>query len=378
MAEALVNARVMLPSGLRDDVCVVIDGADIRAVSSSPPADVRRIDLGGRMLLPGFIDVQVNGGGGALFNDSPAVETIATIAAAHRRFGTTGLLPTLISDDLSVVEAAIAATDAAIEAGVPGVLGIHIEGPFLSPTRHGIHLTSKLRPLEDDFVDLLASARRGRTVVTLAPERATPGQIARLRQAGVIVSAGHSDADYATVRGAIDAGLTGFTHLFNAMSQLANRAPGMVGAALEDDATYAGVIVDGLHLHPATLRVAIRAKGADHLMLVTDAMPSVGSDAGEFMLQGRRITRDGDMLKSDDGVLAGSTLTMAAAVANMIEQGRVTLRQAAAMASATPARFLGLADRTGAIVAGLRADLVALDDDFTVTESWIAGVSSRD
>lgn len=378
MAEALVNARVMLPSGLRDDVCVVIDGADIRAVSSSPPADARRIDLGGRMLLPGFIDVQVNGGGGALFNDSPAVETIATIAAAHRRFGTTGLLPTLISDDLSVVEAAIAATDAAIEAGVPGVLGIHIEGPFLSPARHGIHLTSKLRPLEDDFVDLLASARRGRTVVTLAPERATPGQIARLRQAGVIVSAGHSDADYATVRGAIDAGLTGFTHLFNAMSQLANRAPGMVGAALEDDATYAGVIVDGLHLHPATLRVAIRAKGADHLMLVTDAMPSVGSDAGEFMLQGRRITRDGDMLKSDDGVLAGSTLTMAAAVANMIEQGRVTLRQAAAMASATPARFLGLADRTGAIAAGLRADLVALDDDFTVTESWIAGVSSRD
>ena len=377
MAEALVNARVMLPSGLRDDVCVVIDGADIRAVSSSPPADARRIDLGGRVLLPGFIDVQVNGGGGALFNDSPTVETIATIAAAHRRFGTTGLLPTLISDDLSVVEAAIAATDAAIEAGVPGVLGIHIEGPFLSPARHGIHLTSKLRPLEDDLVDLLASARRGKTVVTLAPERASPAQVARLREAGVIVSAGHSDADYATVRAAIDAGLTGFTHLFNAMSQLANRAPGMVGAALEDDSTYAGVIVDGLHLHPATLRVAIRAKGADHLMLVTDAMPSVGSDAGEFMLQGRRITRDGDMLKSADGVLAGSTLTMAAAVANMIEQGRVTLRQAAAMASATPARFLGLADRTGAIAAGLRADLVALDDDFTVTESWIAGVSSR-
>jgi N-acetylglucosamine-6-phosphate deacetylase len=377
MAEALVNARVMLPSGLRDDVCVVIDGADIRAVSSSPPADVRRIDLGGRMLLPGFIDVQVNGGGGALFNDSPAVETIATIAAAHRRFGTTGLLPTLISDDLSVVEAGIAATDAAIEAGVLGVLGIHIEGPFLSPARHGIHLTSKLRPLEDDLVDLLASARRGKTVVTLAPERASPAQIARLREAGVIVSAGHSDADYATVRAAIDAGLTGFTHLFNAMSQLANRAPGMVGAALEDDATYAGVIVDGLHLHPATLRVAIRAKGADHLMLVTDAMPSVGSDAGEFMLQGRRITRDGDMLKSDDGVLAGSTLTMAAAVANMIAQGRVTLRQAVAMATATPAAFLGLGGARGAIAAGFAADLVLIDDAFTVRETWIAGIPAR-
>jgi len=377
MADALTNARVMLPSGLRDDVCVVIDGAQIRAVSSSPPAEARIVDCGGRLLLPGLIDVQVNGGGGRLFNDDPSVETIAAIAAAHRRFGTSGLLPTLISDDLSVVEAGIAAVDAAIEAGVPGVLGIHIEGPFLSPARHGIHLKSKLRPLEDDMIDLLASGRRGRTLVTLAPERASPAQIARLVAAGVIVSAGHSDADYETVRAAIDAGLTGFTHLFNAMSQLANRAPGMVGAALEDDATYAGLIVDGLHLHPATLRVAVRAKGAEHLMLVTDAMPSVGADRDDFMLQGRPIRREGDMLKSADGVLAGSTLTMARAVANMIAEGRVTLRQAVAMASATPAAFLGLADTRGAIAAGFAADLVLVDDDFTVRETWIGGQSSR-
>jgi N-acetylglucosamine-6-phosphate deacetylase len=260
---------------------------------------------------------------------------------------------------------------------VPGVLGIHIEGPFLSPARHGIHLKSKLRPLEDDMIDLLASGRRGRTLVTLAPERASPAQIARLVAAGVIVSAGHSDADYETVRAAIDAGLTGFTHLFNAMSQLANRAPGMVGAALEDDATYAGLIVDGLHLHPATLRVAVRAKGAEHLMLVTDAMPSVGADRDDFMLQGRPIRREGDMLKSADGVLAGSTLTMARAVANMIAEGRVTLRQAVAMASATPAAFLGLADTRGAIAAGFAADLVLVDDDFTVRETWIGGQSSR-
>ncbi|HEU4962210.1 MAG TPA: N-acetylglucosamine-6-phosphate deacetylase [Sphingomonas sp.] len=377
MADALTNARVMLPSGLRDDVCVVIEGTRIRAVSSSPPADARIVDCGGRLLLPGLIDVQVNGGGGRLFNDDPSIETIAAIAAAHRRFGTTGLLPTLISDDLSVVEAGIAAVDTAIEAGVPGVLGIHIEGPFLSPARHGIHLESKLRVLTDDVIDLLASAKRGRTLVTLAPERAAPAQIARLVQAGVIVSAGHSDADYETVRGAIDAGLTGFTHLFNAMSQLANRAPGMVGAALEDDSTYAGLIVDGLHVHPATLRVAVRAKGTEHLMLVTDAMPSVGADRDDFMLQGRPIRREGDMLKSADGVLAGSTLTMAGAVANMIAQGRVTLRQAVAMASATPAAFLGLGGSTGAIAAGLAADLVLADDDLTVRETWISGQSSR-
>lgn len=376
MAEALVNARVMLPSGLRDDVCVVIDDGAIRAVSSSPPPDARLVDCAGKLLLPGFIDTQVNGGGGKLLNDDPSVATIETIAAAHRRYGTTGLLPTLISDDLAVVEAAIAATDAAIEAGVPGVLGVHIEGPFLSPKRHGIHLESKLRPLDDAVIDLLASARHGRTLVTLAPERATPAQIARLVAAGVIVAAGHSDADYATVRGAIDAGVTGFTHLFNAMSQLANRAPGMVGAALEDDATYAGVIVDGHHLHPASLRVAIRAKGTDHLMLVTDAMPTVGVETDSFVLQGRAIHREGDMLKSDDGVLAGSTLTMARAVANVIAQGRVTLRQASAMASATPAAFLRLADTRGAIAAGLAADLVLLDDDFTVRETWIGGQTS--
>lgn len=376
MADALINARVMLPSGLRDDVCVVIDGADIRAVSSSPPAEARIVDCGGRLLLPGFIDTQVNGGGGKLFNDDPSVETIRTIAAAHRRFGTTGLLPTLISDDLSVVERGIAAVDAAIEAGVPGVLGVHVEGPFLSPARHGIHLKTKLRRLEDDYIDLLASARHGRTLVTLAPECATPAQVARLVAAGVIVAAGHSDADYAAVRAAIDAGLSGFTHLFNAMSQLANRAPGMVGAALEDDSTYAGIIVDGHHLHPATLRVAVRAKGPDRLMLVTDAMPSVGAEVGDFILQGRAIHRDGDMLKSADGVLAGSTLTMAGAVANMIDQARVSLRQASAMAAATPAAFLGLGNVTGAIAAGLAADLVLLDDDFTVRRTWIGGVPS--
>lgn len=377
MADALINARVMLPAGLRDDLCVVIEGGHIRAVSSSPPPDARILDCGGRLLLPGFIDTQVNGGGGRLFNDDPSIETVATIAAAHRRFGTTGLLPTLISDDLSVVEAGIAAVDAAIEAEVPGVLGIHIEGPFLSPARHGIHLEAKLRQLDDAAIDLLTSARHGRTLVTLAPERATPPQIARLVEAGVIVAAGHSDADYETVRAAIGAGLTGFTHLFNAMSQLANRAPGMVGAALEDDSTYAGLIVDGHHLHSATLRVAVRAKGVDRLMLVTDAMPTVGAESDSFILQGRAIDRDGDMLKSADGVLAGSTLTMARAVANMIAEGRVTLRQAVAMASATPAAFLGLAGARGAIAAGFAADLALVEDDFTVNRTWIDGVSSE-
>lgn len=373
-ATALTNARLVLAEGVRSDCCVVIESSRIAAICEEPPEDMPRVDLAGQLLLPGFIDVQVNGGGGRVFNGDPSVETIAIMAAAHRRFGTTGMLPTLISDDFLVVTRAVAAVDDAIESGVPGVLGIHIEGPFLSRTRRGIHLASKLQAFDDRFVEGLCSARNGRTVVTVAPECISPDQIKRLVDAGVIVAAGHSDADYETVRAAIDAGVTGFTHLFNAMSQLTNRAPGMVGAALEDAATYAGIIVDGHHLHPATFRVAVNAKGPDRLMLVTDAMATVGADDREFMLQGRTIRRDGDRLVSTDGVLAGSTLTMAAALANAVEQGQISLSSAAQMATSTPAHFLGLAGETGAIAAGLRADLVAMRDDFTVTQTWIEGV----
>jgi N-acetylglucosamine-6-phosphate deacetylase len=371
--KALVHGRVLLPEGFRDDLCLVIEGTRIAALLAEPPAGAEVVDLEGGTLLPGFIDTQVNGGGGRLFNDDPSVETVRIVAETHRRYGTTGLLPTLISDDLAVVEAGIRAVDSAIGAGVPGVLGIHIEGPFLNPARRGIHSADKIQPLRDEFLALLESARHGRTLVTVAPEAATPEQIRRLTAAGVIVAAGHSDAPYDVVRAAIDAGLTGFTHIFNAMSQLTGRAPGMVGAALEDDATWAGIIADGHHLHPASLRVALRAKGPERLMLVTDAMPSVGSDADHFLIHGREIRRDGDRLIGSDGTLAGSTLTMAGAVRGMMAQGRVPLETAARMASATPATFLGLSGTTGEIRPGHRADLVLLDDALEVQRSWIGG-----
>ncbi|HEX6784479.1 MAG TPA: N-acetylglucosamine-6-phosphate deacetylase [Sphingomicrobium sp.] len=375
---ALINGRVVLPDGNRDGISVLIEDDRIAVIGESVPDNVDKIDLAGETLLPGFIDIQVNGGGGRLFNTDPSVQTIEVMAAAHRRFGTTGLLPTLISDDLSVVATAIQAVDAAIERGVPGILGIHIEGPFLSNIRRGIHLASKLQQFDDRFVEVLCSARNGHTLVTVAPECISPNQISRLVEAGVIVAAGHSDADYETVRAALDAGVTGFTHVFNAMSQLTNRAPGMVGAALEDESVFAGIIVDGHHLHPATFRVALQAKGVERLMLVTDAMATVGADDDEFILQGRAIRREGDRLISAEGKLAGSTLTMAAAVANAVDQGRLSLASAAKMASSTPAHFLGIGGDTGEIAVGRRADLVAIRDDFTVTRTWIAGNPSGD
>ena len=376
MALALINGRILLPAGVREDVCVLVDRGRIRAISSEPAADAERVDLDGKILLPGFIDTQVNGGGGVLFNDSPTVDAIAAIGAAHRRFGTTGFLPTLISDDLDVVERAIAAVDEAIAAGVPGVLGIHVEGPFLSEKRHGIHDVGRLQKFGERAFSLLTSLKQGRVLTTVAPEVVSASDIERLAAAGVIVAAGHTDADYATVREAIDHGLTGFTHVFNAMSPLMNRAPGAVGAALEDDRTTAGIIVDGHHLHPATVRVALRAKGAERLMLVTDAMPSVGAGQPNFMLQGRYIHEEDGLLRDDQGVLAGSSLDMASAVRNMMAQTGTTLRNAVSMASAVPARFLRLGDETGTIAAGLLADLVLVDDDLTVLRSWIGGAEA--
>ena len=377
MSVALANGRVMLPSGLSQNACVAVAGRGIVAVGAEPPPGARIVDLNGALLLPGFVDVQVNGGGGVLFNDVPAVEGIAAIGAAHRRFGTTGFLPTLISDDLETVAAAIAAVDEAIAAGVPGVLGIHVEGPFLSPERHGIHRADKLRVLRDEDIALLTALKRGRTLVTLAPEAATCAQIAQLVRAGVIVALGHSAADYDTTRAAFVAGASGVTHLFNAMSGLGHRAPGMVGAALEDDDVYAGVIVDGHHLHPAALRVAVKAKGPERMMLVTDAMPSAGSEEESFDLQGRTIMRNGDRIADEHGTLAGSRLTMAAAFANAMAQGRVTQADASRMASTTPAAFLGLADQIGSIAPGMQADLVVMDDAHRVTATWIAGEEQR-
>jgi N-acetylglucosamine-6-phosphate deacetylase len=371
MTEVLINGRVLTPRGL-EAASVVIEGERIAEVRPAVSGE-RGLDLAGGYLLPGFIDAQVNGGGGALFTDTPTVAAIATIGAAHRRFGTTGFLPTLISDDLAAVATAIGAVDEAIAAGAPGVLGIHIEGPFLSSDRKGIHDASKFRILDDAAFDLLTSLRHGKTLVTLAPEATTPQMIRRLVDAGVVVAAGHTNADYDTIRAALDAGLSGFTHLFNAMSPLTSREPGAVGAALEDEASWCGLIVDGRHVHPAVLRVALRARRRDRFMLVTDALSSVGMAEKSFTMQGRAIRVVDGVCVDENGTLAGSDLDMASAVRNIMAIAGLTVGEAVAMASATPAAFLGLSETFGAIAPGRQADLVATDNDLRVRRTWING-----
>lgn len=374
---ALVGGRVMTARGLTTGLAVEI--ADGRIAALTPDGALARDtplhDLEGGLLLPGFIDTQVNGGGGLLFNDAPSADTVARIGAAHRRYGTTGFLPTLISDDLSVVEAALTAVREARAAGVPGVLGAHIEGPFLSYARQGIHDPEHFRELDATALELLTRDWGGRVLATLAPEMVDRGAVRRLTAAGVILAGGHTNATYAQMRDGFADGFTGVTHLFNAMSPLAARDPGVVGAALESDA-WCGIIVDGRHVDPVVLRLGLKCHRLDRFMLVTDAMPCVGGDRHSFTLQGKTIfVRDGACY-DEEGRLAGSDLDMASAVRNAVRQLGLGLAEASTMASGAPAAFLGLAEETGRIAPGLRADLVLLDDDLKVRDTWIGGVSS--
>jgi N-acetylglucosamine-6-phosphate deacetylase len=377
---ALVNGRVMTDHGLRDGLAVVLAGDRIARLCplEELPAKLRRHDLGGGRLLPGFIDVQANGGGGLLFNDSPTVESIAAIGAVHRRFGTTGFLPTLISDEFAIVGKAIAAVREAMRRGVPGVFGVHIEGPFLNSEMKGIHDAAKLKRMDDAGLDLLTSLGVGKTLVTLAPEIAGAAMIGRLAKAGVSVSAGHTNASYGQTISALDAGLTGFTHLFNAMSPIASRAPGVVGAALSDERSWCGIIVDGQHVDPVVLKLALKCRPVSRFMLVTDAMPCVGTNLKSFTLQGKTITVRNGACFDERGRLAGSDLDMATAVRNAVGLLGVSLADASRMASRNPAEFLGLGEELGRIAPGYRADLVLLDEDLAVRRTWIGGETFED
>lgn len=358
-------ALVRVSGGLIEDVS--FEDAVPLGIPALPPDTI---------LAPGFIDIQVNGGGGVLLNDDPTEACLRRIVEVHRRTGTTGCLPTLITDRTDVVERLAAVAPGSLQ--IPGVLGFHLEGPALNKARKGIHLESEIRvPNARDLAAMKSISDCGRSIVTLAPECVPPSLIDDLLGAGLRLSAGHSDATQAQIEQAADRGVTGVTHLFNAMSQLTAREPGVVGAALDDERLFAGIICDGLHVDPLSLRVAIRCKGPDRLMLITDAMPPVGTDLRHFLLQGRRITLQGARLTGSDGTLAGAHLTMMQAVRNAVALLGVGMADVLTMASRTPATFLGLESQLGTIAPGYRADLVAFSSKFEVIETWVAGRPSR-
>ena len=375
MSFALTGARVFDGERIRDGLAVVINGArivEVFAVEKLAKNTNRRI-LNGGLLVPGFIDVQVNGGGGALLNDNPTINTVRRIAESHRKFGTTGMLPTIITDAPDILSKAITAVKAALTENVPGVLGIHIEGPFLDKERKGAHEARFIREMTEADVTQVSNSDCGSIMLTLAPNRVAPPMIKSLAEKGVFVSLGHSEASLVEVVKALASGARAFTHIFNAMSQMNGREPGMVGAALTDRNSYCGLIADGYHVHDAAMKVALAAKPKDRMMLVTDAMPTAAGGPESFELQGRMVRREKGKLLLDDGTLAGSNLTMDEAVRYSVQRLGVTLEDALRMASLNPASFLRRDHELGRIKPGYFASLVHLNDDLHVLETWIDG-----
>jgi N-acetylglucosamine-6-phosphate deacetylase len=341
-----------------------------------PPDWPHRRLPAGTVLAPGFIDLQVNGGGGVLLNDRPSSETMRAIARAHRRYGTTGCLLTLISGAREQIRDTIDAGRSV--AGRDGIIGLHLEGPFISPRRPGVHPPDRIaKSIASDLETLCALAGVGRSVVTLAPECVPDGFIHALAAAGVRVSIGHSEASAAVVMQAITDGATGVTHLFNAMPPLSARDPGIVGAALADDRLIAGLIADGIHVDPVSMRVAFAAKGCSGIALVTDAMPTVGASLDHFDLGGQTIKLVDGRLSTATGTLAGAHIDMASAVRNAVRLVGIPLQDALRSASLTPARFLGLEAERGMLAPGARADFVALTDDLRVFATWIDGIAEE-
>ena len=380
MMEALVGARVHTPEGIvADRALLLADGAISGIVAADAiPAGARTTRLAGGTLAAGFIDLQVNGGGGVMFNDAPTAAAIAAIGRAHLARGTTGFLPTFISGPRADMARAVVAVREAMDEGQAGVLGIHFEGPHINPARRGAHDARQVRPLAEGDIDLLASLGTGRTLVTLAPECVAPADIAALAARGVIVAAGHSEADAATIDAAAAQGLSGVTHLFNAMGPLGHREPGAAGAALTRDGLACGIIADGAHVRWDVLRLAWRAKPRGKLFLVSDAMSPVGASDADAIRVGDETARIVDgCLRLADGRLAGSLLDMGQAVRNCVVHAGIPLDDALAMAAAWPADFLGLAKSHGRIAPGLRADLIWLDDDLRVRATWIGGTRCK-
>ncbi len=355
-----------------DDQVLSLSDGKITAIDQ----DITQVDFVAKgLVVPGYIDLQVNGGGGALFNDEPSVERLKTIALSHAKFGTTAMMPTLITDKVEVMQQAADAIAQALADNIPGIVGVHFEGPHLSVAKKGTHCPEYIRPISEVEWQIFSRKDIGQIMVTLAPETVSADDIKRMSDLGIKVCIGHSNADFAKTQAAIDAGASGFTHLFNAMSPLQGREPGVVGCALLNDTTSCGLIVDGHHVDYASCQLAIKTKPKGKVFLVTDAMPPVGTDQTEFALYDRTVYVNNGKLTSTTGELAGSSLDMANAVKNTHFGLKISLDEALRMAGLYPAEYLYQDQEVirGALKIGKQADMVVLNDDLTVSETWIGG-----
>ncbi len=377
---ALIGATIGLGSTAVSDSAVLISDDTIVGICTEDkiPSDFTPLQLNGGTLIAGFVDLQVNGGGGLLFNNDPTVETIKTITQAHARLGTCRTLVTLISADKSTTSKAIQAATQASRQNIPGFLGLHLEGPHLSIEKKGAHSERVLRKMNDEDLQELCDAKKALPylMITVAPEMVSPEQIACLAEAEIIVSLGHSNASSDQSNQAFQAGAACTTHLFNAMSALNHREPGLPGATLFNDNIYAGIIADGVHVSPAALSLAVRSKkGPGKLFLVTDAMATAGTSEQQFQLDGRTISRSNGRLVLPDGTLAGADIDMLGAMRCLIEDVGVLPEVAARMASSYPSACIGAIENLGSVATGFFANVVHIDDDMQLQQVWLDGKS---
>jgi N-acetylglucosamine-6-phosphate deacetylase len=368
-ADAVFDGRQMHVGGM-----IAVENGRVAAILTADDQPRGRVqDLGPGVIAPAFLDLQVNGGGGRMVDGQTGPDDLARLCALHRGLGSAGILPTLITDRPEAVNRVIGAGVAAAKAQVPGFLGLHLEGPHLDVRRKGAHDPALIRPMSDADLAILcqAAADLPALMVTLAPASVTPAQIAALTAAGVIVSLGHSDCTRDEARAAMAAGATCTTHLFNAMSQIGNREPGLAGAVLSGPG-FAGLIADGVHVDVDVMRLALAAR-AEGIFLVSDCMAFAGSELTEVTLGGRRILRRDGRLTLEDGTLAGADLTLDQAVGVLVERVGIAPERALAMASALPARVIGQQDRHGHLAPGRDADFVHLGPDWRLRGAWYGG-----
>ena len=335
-----------------------------------------QIVLAGGLLTPGFVDLQVNGGGGVLFNDNPSLENLKTICEAHAKLGTTSIMPTLISDSPEVQKQAISVIIDALYYPIKGLVGLHLEGPHLAVARKGAHEERFIRPMKElDCLELESLANKVRNLMlTIAPEAVLPQQITRLSNAGAVISLGHTDCTFNQAADAVDAGATCATHLFNAMSPFGSREPGLVGAVLNSGKLFSGIIADGFHVNKISINLALQAKKAPGaLFLVSDSMSTVGSEQTHFFLNDRLITRSQGKLILEDGALAGADISLSDAVRYMVNEVGILQDDAIRMASLIPAKVLGMESEIGCLMPDAQADFLWMKNDLEIEKVWVGG-----
>ena len=378
MKQALIGAQLFSGKEFFDNRALLIDGENIIDVINEHdiPNNFEIQKLNGGILSPGFIDLQVNGGGGKLFNNSPDKESLNAIIEAHQHFGTTSIMPTVISDSLNVLKRCATTISEEIESN-KSLLGVHIEGPFFNVKYRGVHQKQYINTINSDYLNLFESLQDFPVMLTLAPECISTKQLKHLKSLGFKILAGHTDASYDQLEEAIKYGLDGFTHLFNAMGQISAREPGVVGSALTFDNTTASIIVDLHHVHPSLIQMAYKQKPQGKLFFVSDSMAPIHHGEPSFELYDEVVSESNGRIINSEGKLAGSSITQIDAIKNAYQSCNIPLNEALAMASRYPAEYLGVANYLGSLESGYRADLTHFSLDFQVQNVWVAGKQLR-